>query len=108
MGGLGKRLLEFWERYSRPFNLVALAAGFSFDFQGAFFGVALTVQAADRGDTASMATTLAEAGCTVTELAGQAAGAATIHVYGNRGRRWPEWTDLHFESLVELADGIPR
>jgi hypothetical protein len=32
MGGLGKRLLEFWERYSRPFNLVALAAGFSFDF----------------------------------------------------------------------------
>ena len=40
--------------------------------------------------------------------AGQAAGAATIHVYGNRGRRWPEWTDLHFESLVELADGIPR
>ena len=40
--------------------------------------VALTVQAADRGDTASMATTLAEAGCTVTELAGQAAGADAV------------------------------
>lgn len=39
--------------------------------------------------------------------AGQAAGASTIHVYGNRGRRWPEWTDLHFPSLTELADGIP-
>jgi transposase len=35
--------------------------------------VALTVQPADRGDTASMTTTLAEAGCMVTELAGQAA-----------------------------------
>jgi len=35
--------------------------------------VALTVQPADRGDTVSMTTTLAEAGCTVTELAGQAA-----------------------------------
>jgi len=40
--------------------------------------VALTVQPADRGDTASMATTLAEAGCTVTELAGQAAHADAV------------------------------
>jgi transposase len=35
--------------------------------------VALTVQPADRGDTVSMTATLAEAGSTVTELAGQAA-----------------------------------
>jgi transposase len=40
--------------------------------------VALTVQPADRGDTASMATTLAEAGCTVIELAGQAAHADAV------------------------------
>jgi len=40
--------------------------------------VALTVQPADRGDTASMATTLAEAGCTVTEMAGQAAQADAV------------------------------
>jgi transposase len=40
--------------------------------------VALTVQLADRGDTASMATTLAEAGCTVTEMAGQAAQADAV------------------------------
>jgi transposase len=40
--------------------------------------VALTVQPADRGDTASMATTLAEAGCAVTELAGQAARADAV------------------------------
>jgi len=40
--------------------------------------VALTVQPADRGDTVSMATTLAEAGCTVTELAGQAAQADAV------------------------------
>ena len=40
--------------------------------------VALTVQPADCGDTASMATTLAEAGCTVTELAGQAAHADAV------------------------------
>jgi transposase len=37
--------------------------------------VALTVQPADRGDTASLAATVAEAGCTVTEMAGQAAQA---------------------------------
>jgi transposase len=37
--------------------------------------VALTVQPADRGDTASMTATLAEAGCTVTKLAGLTAGA---------------------------------
>ena len=35
--------------------------------------VALTVQPADRGDTASMVQTLAEAGCAVTEMAGQVA-----------------------------------
>jgi len=40
--------------------------------------VALTVQPADRGDTASMAMTLAEAGCAVTELAGQAANADAV------------------------------
>ena len=37
--------------------------------------VALTVQPADRGDTASLPATLSEAGCTVTEMAGQAAQA---------------------------------
>ena len=37
--------------------------------------VALTVQRANRGDTASMPATLAEAGCTVTGMAGQAARA---------------------------------
>jgi Protein of unknown function (DUF2914) len=31
MQAMGKRLLEFWERYSRPINLGALAAGFCFD-----------------------------------------------------------------------------
>jgi transposase len=40
--------------------------------------VALTVQPADRGDPVSMRTTLAEAGCTVTELAGQAAQADAV------------------------------
>ena len=40
--------------------------------------VALTVQPADRGDTASMVATLAEAGCTVTEMAGQAAQADAV------------------------------
>lgn len=36
--------------------------------------------------------------------AGQAAGAATIHVHGSRDRRWPEWTDLCVVSLGELAE----
>jgi hypothetical protein len=40
--------------------------------------VALTVQPADRGDTMSMPATLAEAGSTVTELAGQAARADAV------------------------------
>ena len=40
--------------------------------------VALTVQPGDRGDTASMPATLAEAGCTVTEMAGQAAQAGAV------------------------------
>ena len=40
--------------------------------------VALTVQPADRGDTASMTNTLAEAGSTVTELAGQTAQADAV------------------------------
>src|SRR5712691_7876124 len=40
--------------------------------------VALTVQPADRGDTASMPATLCEAGCTVTEMAGQAAPADAV------------------------------
>lgn len=38
--------------------------------------------------------------------AGQAAGAATIHVHGDLERRWPEWTDLCVRSLGELADHI--
>ena len=40
--------------------------------------VALTVQPADRGDTASLSATLAEAGCTATEMAGQAAQAGAV------------------------------
>ena len=40
--------------------------------------VALTVQPADRGDTVSMRATLAEAGSTVTELAGRAAQAEAV------------------------------
>src|SRR5438105_4187 len=40
--------------------------------------VALTVQPGDRGDTASMRTTLSEAGCRVTEMAGQAAQADAV------------------------------
>jgi HAD superfamily hydrolase (TIGR01509 family) len=35
--------------------------------------------------------------------AGQAAGAATIHVHGVRERRWPEWTDHCIATLAELA-----
>lgn len=38
--------------------------------------------------------------------AGQAAGAATIHVHGDLERRWPEWTDLCVRSLGELADQV--
>jgi len=40
--------------------------------------VALTVQPGDRGDTASLPATLAEAGCVVTEMAGQAASADAV------------------------------
>jgi transposase len=40
--------------------------------------VALTVQPADRGDTVSMTATLAGAGCTVTELAGEPAQADAV------------------------------
>ncbi len=40
--------------------------------------VAVTVEAGDRGDTASMTTTLAEAGETVTEMAGQPAQADAV------------------------------
>ncbi len=40
--------------------------------------VALTVQPGDRGDTASMPATLADAGCAVTEMAGQAAQAGGV------------------------------
>jgi HAD superfamily hydrolase (TIGR01509 family) len=35
--------------------------------------------------------------------AGEAAGAATIHVHGSRDLRWPEWTDLCVVTLDELA-----
>jgi len=38
--------------------------------------------------------------------AGQAAGAATIHVHGPGVRRWPEWTDLCVVSLEELAGRV--
>jgi HAD superfamily hydrolase (TIGR01549 family) len=38
--------------------------------------------------------------------AGQAAGAATIHVHGSRERRWPELTDLCVLSLEELAERV--
>ena len=38
--------------------------------------------------------------------AGQAAGAATIHVHGSRDTRWPEWTDLCVVSLHELGDSL--
>ena len=40
--------------------------------------VALTVQPGDRGDTASMLATLADAGCVVTEMAGQPAQADAV------------------------------
>ena len=40
--------------------------------------VAMTVQPGDRGDTASLLATLADAGCTVTEMAGQAAQADAV------------------------------
>ena len=40
--------------------------------------VALTVQPGDRGDTASMPSTLTEAGCAVMEMAGQAAQADAV------------------------------
>lgn len=40
--------------------------------------VALTVQPGDRGDTASMPATLADAGCAVTEMAGQKAQAGAV------------------------------
>jgi transposase len=42
--------------------------------------VALTVQPGDRGDTATMPATLAEAGCAVTEMAGHAAQAGAVGV----------------------------
>ena len=35
--------------------------------------------------------------------AGRAAGAGTIHVHGNRDRRWHDWTDLCVASLEDLA-----
>lgn len=38
--------------------------------------------------------------------AGQAAGAATVHVHGSGGSRWPEWTDLCFVSLLDLASHL--
>jgi len=38
--------------------------------------------------------------------AGQAAGAATIHIHGPLVRRWPEWTDLCLVSLEELAGRV--
>jgi HAD superfamily hydrolase (TIGR01509 family) len=38
--------------------------------------------------------------------AGQAAGAATVHVHGNRSTRWPEWTDLCVPTLDVLAERL--
>ena len=59
--------------------------------------VALTVQSADRGDTVSMATTLAEAGCTVTELA----GAGVRRVIAEPERKRQQWTG---QSAAQAAD----
>jgi HAD superfamily hydrolase (TIGR01509 family) len=39
--------------------------------------------------------------------AGQAAGAATVHIHGDRTTRWPEWTDLCVPTLEELANRLP-
>jgi transposase len=44
--------------------------------------VAVTVQPGDRGDTASMLVTLSEAGCAVTEMAGQVAQAGAVGSVG--------------------------
>jgi HAD superfamily hydrolase (TIGR01509 family) len=38
--------------------------------------------------------------------AGQAAGAATVHVHGNRSTRWPECTDLCVPTLDVLAERL--
>ena len=40
--------------------------------------------------------------------AGQAAGAATVHVHGSLEARWPEWTDLCVRSLHDLAACLHR
>ena len=40
--------------------------------------------------------------------AGQAAGAATIHVHGGQESRWPEWTDHCVHSLADLADRLQQ
>ena len=72
--------------------------------------VAVTVQPGDRGDTASLWTTVAEAGCSVAELAGQSAQADAVgpvetvsevgvqRVVADKGytaslrcRIWPNW-----------------
>jgi phosphoglycolate phosphatase-like HAD superfamily hydrolase len=39
--------------------------------------------------------------------AGQAAGAATVHIHGERQCRWPEWTDLCVPTFEELAARLP-
>lgn len=38
--------------------------------------------------------------------AGQAAGAATVHVHGDHPSRWPEWTDLCVPTLDELVNRL--
>ena len=74
--------------------------------------VALTVQPGDRGDTASLPTTLVEAGCSVAELAGQAAQAnavgpvemvsevGVVRVVADKGYH----SKLALQDLAELAE----
>ena len=68
--------------------------------------VALTVQPGDRGDTASMPATLAEAGCTVTEMAGQAARADAVGPVETVSEVGVEWVvaDKGYHSKQALQD----
>src|SRR5258708_10115371 len=75
--------------------------------------VALTVQPGDCGDTASMRTTLAEAGCTVTEMAGEAAqtgaaGAGGVVRGGGVGRGVAGKGVHNKQAVPELAGGGVR
>ena len=72
--------------------------------------VALTVQPGDRGDTASMPSTLTEAGCAVMEMAGQAAQADAVGPIQQVNQVGVEWViaDKGYHSkevLRDLAEG---